>query len=359
MNDIVFVTPSLKTGGGTRVFIELANNLCTTHNVYIVFPNNSLDTNNFIVDDRIKFVKIGDYAVTKISKLCNLLNVVRYLNKNHRNSVVIYTDPFFSIIANLIRVKNRYRYIQADDYAIFDDGLILGNGVLLRLYKILTKLSYLYKCKYIFNSKYVYDKYITISKRHDVQFKLVHPAINQIFLSSPNKRSHKMNICLVARKHPCKGLKTFIEAYKGLDNSIKEKLGEIFLVSHDDLSAFDTQGMSTIIPKNDTEIANIYKSSDIFISTSWWEGFGLPPIEAMGCGCSVITSDSGGVNEYAVPNVNCLMYTPKKVAELVQCLNILIADEQMRLKLSLAGQEVAKVFNWERSTKQLLDIISC
>jgi glycosyltransferase involved in cell wall biosynthesis len=156
-----------------------------------------------------------------------------------------------------------------------------------------------------------------------------------------------------------KGLITFIEAYKGLDNTTKEKLGEIFLVSHDNLSVYDTQGMNIIIPKNDTEIANVYKSSDIFISTSWWEGFGLPPIEAMGCGCAVITSNSGGVNEYAIPNINCLMFTPKRVTELTQCLKSLIADEQLRLKLSLAGQETAKVFNWDRSTKQLLDIISC
>ncbi len=51
--------------------------------------------------------------------------------------------------------------------------------------------------------------------------------------------------------------------------------------------------------------------SHIFISTSWWEGFGLPSLEAMACGCALILTDAGGVNEYAIANENCLMYEPK------------------------------------------------
>ena len=45
--EIVFITPSIKTGGGNRVFIELANQLCDMHNVSIVYPNNSPEINTF------------------------------------------------------------------------------------------------------------------------------------------------------------------------------------------------------------------------------------------------------------------------------------------------------------------------
>ena len=356
---ICIIIPSFKVGGGTRVFVELANKLCTTYKVSIAYPNNSNDTNNFVIDNSISLIKIGNNANSRIKKLCNLFRLVRYLNNNYCDSIVIYTDPLFTIIANFIRAKNKYRFIQADDYAMFDDGLILGSGILLKLYKILAKRSYSYKCKYIFNSKYVYDRYVDISKRNDVPFRLVHPAINPFFLSSPNERSEKINICLVARKHPLKGLITFIDAYRGLDTRLKEKLGKIYLISHDNLEAFDTRGMDIIVPRSDIEIANIYKSSDIFISTSWREGFGLPPIEAMGCGCAVITSNSMGVNEYAIPNTNCLMFAPKDVTELSQCIQTLIEDGTLRKKLSAEGQATAKKFNWDRSTKQLLDIISC
>lgn len=59
------------------------------------------------------------------------------------------------------------------------------------------------------------------------------------------------------------------------------------------------------------EIAYYMNLSHIFISTSWWEGFGLPPLEAMACGCAVILSNSGGVNEYAQLDDNCLMFDPR------------------------------------------------
>lgn len=358
MSRICFITPSLKTGGGTRVFVELANKLCISHEVYLIYPNNSHSISHFNLSDAVNLISVGKFRNTKLNKIINLFKVIQYLNSNFNDAIIIYTDPLFSIIANLIKSNNKYRFIQADDYAIFDDGLVLGDGLLLSIYKTLTQYSYSYNCNYIFNSKYVYEQYVKISKRQDVPFNLVHPAINETFISSPNNRGNKINICLVARKHPWKGLTTFIDAYKELDVAIKEQLGEVFLISHDCLDAFDISGMNIIRPQNDMEIAHVYKSCDIFISTSWWEGFGLPPIEAMGCGCATIVSDSGGVNEYARPTENCLMYKPKDIEGLKNCLSILFNNPTMRHQLSMNGYNTAKKFNWDRSATQLIDIIN-
>jgi len=70
------------------------------------------------------------------------------------------------------------------------------------------------------------------------------------------------------------------ESIHGIDN--------VFIISHDDLSEFNLKNVKCIKPKNDKEIAFYMNKSHIFISTSWWEGFGLPPLEAMACGCAVI-----------------------------------------------------------------------
>jgi glycosyltransferase involved in cell wall biosynthesis len=73
----------------------------------------------------------------------------------------------------------------------------------------------------------------------------------------------------------------------------------------------------------------------------------------MACGCAVILTDAGGVNEYAKPNKNCLMYEPKNITELKEKLLLLIYNPDLRKKLSQNGLETAKEFSWGKSAEQL------
>lgn len=355
MQKIVFVLPSIKTGGGNRVVIELANQLVGKGiNVDIVYPNNSTEKNTFEVSSKVKFVNIGVNANSKICKLRNIFATLFYLSKNYKNETIIFTDPIMSLFIPIVRNNKLYRFIQADDYKIYDDLLLLKYKLFLNIYKIITKLSYHYKVKYFFNSKYTYDKYIEISKNH-IECKLVHPAINhRLFFNKNIRKDTEINICLVARKHPWKG---FIDFLKPFNEGKIHGINNVYVISHDDLSCFDLTNVTLIKPKNDNEIAYYMNISHIFISTSWWEGFGLPPLEAMACGCAVILTDSGGVNEYAIANENCLMYQPKNQEELVKHINTLVENKYLLRKLSENGQKTAKLFSWEKSAEQLLKII--
>ena len=211
---------------------------------------------------------------------------------------------------------------------------------------------------YIFNSKYVYEQYCMDAKRTDVPYKLVYPAINHTIFNNTRQNKHSgVSICLVARRHPLKGLVTFLNVYKKLPLEVKSKINHVRLISHDDLSQFDTTGMDIVKPICDNDIANVYQMSDIFISTSWREGFGLPPLEAMSCGCAVITSKSGGVNEYAKDNENCLMFEPKNELELTDKLIKLINDKNLRNRLSQEGIKTAERFDWDKSAMQLIKIL--
>lgn len=359
-NRIYFVTPSIKTGGGNRVFIELANQLCKNNEVIICYPNNSKDINTFEKNPNVKYVTIGKYKETKLGKLLNLFKTIKYLNVENEKSIFIISDPIFSLLTFLMPSKQTYRFIQADDYRIFDDGALLGKGLILKIYKLLCKLSYKDKINFIFNSLYTYNQFIKDSKREDIPYSLVYPALNHdIFYENTQETYNNkdvVNICLIARKHPWKGLETFIKVYQALDKMIQNRIC-VTLISHDNLSNFDTDGMQIIKPTSDHQIANIYRNSDIFISTSWWEGFGLPPLEAMACGCSVITSDSGGINEYAVNHLNCLIYPPKDIEQLKQKLILLIEKKELREKLIYQGFLTVKKFNWDESAEQLFNII--
>lgn len=356
MDNIVFLMPSLKTGGGNRVTLELSNQLVTKgYQVKVVYPNNSTDLNTFNVSDAVDFVKIGDCANSKMDKLANLFKTIQFINKHYKDDVIIVSDPIMSLFAKRIKVSKVYRFIQSDDYRIFDDLFILKSRFVLNVYKNLTKYSYGTKIRYLFNSLDTYEHFLKISKRKDIPLNLVHPAIDhQVFFDKRIRNSQHINLCIVARKHPLKGFKEFIETYNqgkilGLDN--------VYVISNDDLSYFDLSKVTLIKPKSDQEIAHYMNLSHIFVSTSWFEGFGLPPLEAMACGCACLISDSGGVNEYAKDGFNCLMYKPRNMVQMINQLDLLIHDHKLRNQLVENGLNTVKNFDWKISAEQLINIV--
>lgn len=359
--NLVFVTPSIKTGGGNRVFIELANHLCEKHDVKILFPNNSSEACTYSADSRVKFVRVGKVTDNKVRKFWNLLKCIHVLNRNYRKDLLVISDPLFCIFSFGLRAKNIVRYVQADDYRIFDDGMILGRGFIFKVYKMLCLRSFKLKnIHFLFVSRFVYDQYTKFSGRRDVPCHIVNPSIDKAFYCTNEQRNQdgkKVSICMVARKHPLKGLITFIQAYRNLPKEIVASIDKIYLMSQDDLSAFDTRNMQVIKPDSDDMIRDIYNLSDIFISASWYEGCPLPPMEAMACGCAVITSDSGGVKEYAKPEENCLMFEPKNEVQLQNQLCRLITDRELRIRIAKNGLKTASQFSWKKSSEQFQALI--
>ena len=359
MTDLVFITPSLKIGGGNRVFFELANCLADVFLVRIICPNNSEESNTFDINPLVTIEKFGRLGKNKFQKIANILKVFKMISSKFYDATIIVSDPIMCLFLRRIKKnKNLYRFIQADDYRIFDDGYILKSRILIKIYKALCLKSYHDKVKFIFNSKYVYDSFCQDSRRSDVPYNLVYPAINHDVFYNMFSSDRQMNIFLVGRKHPWKGLATLSKTFQILSESVKSKIKGIFIISHEDLSEFEFPLNTVIVkPTNDIDISMIYNKSLIFISTSWWEGFGLPGLEAMACGCAVITSDSGGCREYAVDRENCLYFTPKNNEELAEKIETLVTNFDFAKKLSEKGMKTAKKFSWKNSAVQLKKII--
>lgn len=363
MKKINFLLLQLKTGGGARVIIDLANQLSEKeYEINIIYPNIAKDNISFKINKNINLVKIGNEPKNFIHKIFNVMLFFWKMNKI-KDEKIILTDPLMCSLSFLFISKNQYyRFIQADDYIIFDDLKLLKYKSILWIYKKLTIFSYKNKkMNFIFNSKIVYRRFLNLSKRNDVVFNLVYPTIdNKVFFNMDLRNKNEVNIGIVARKVPCKGFITFTEAIKSLDMEIKRKINRIYIISHDDLSEFDLEAIPNkelVIPKNDREICEAYNHIDIFISTSWFEGFGLPPLESLKCGCAVISSDSKGIDEYAIEGVNCLKFEPKNVEKLKTLIEKLILDEEIRKKLQKNSSKSVEKFSKENSLNQFEEIL--
>lgn len=101
------------------------------------------------------------------------------------------------------------------------------------------------------------------------------------------------------------------------------------------------------------ELALLYNSSDVFALPSFYEGFGLPVLEAMACGVPVIASSSTSLSE--VLGNGGIMIDPFDVNTLTKGISEVLADRNTRRSLTEKGLKRAKLFSWKKTAKETLD----
>src|SRR5205807_1543464 len=104
----------------------------------------------------------------------------------------------------------------------------------------------------------------------------------------------------------------------------------------------------------DNRLSALYRAADGFVYPSLYEGFGLPPLEAMACGCPVLCSNRGSLAEVA--GNAALMVDPENVADLKTQLTRLATDSSLRKQLRAEGLQQAKRFHWQGTAAATLRV---
>ena len=99
---------------------------------------------------------------------------------------------------------------------------------------------------------------------------------------------------------------------------------------------------------DDADLAALYSGAEWFIYTSQYEGFGLPPLEAMQCGCPVITSNNSSLPE-VVGNAG-IMIDWDNDEQHIKAYEKYYFDDELRKNNAKAGIERAKTFSWDKCT---------
>jgi glycosyltransferase involved in cell wall biosynthesis len=97
-----------------------------------------------------------------------------------------------------------------------------------------------------------------------------------------------------------------------------------------------------------------YQSAAAFVFPSRYEGFGLPPLEAMACGTPVVTSNVSSLPE--VVGDAAILVNPENVFDIVRGIRDVLLDEPLRATLICKGREQAARFSWSRTARQVLEI---
>ena len=104
----------------------------------------------------------------------------------------------------------------------------------------------------------------------------------------------------------------------------------------------------------ESELIEEYQRADIFLATGYPEGFSLPPLEAMSCGCAVVGFSGGGGEEYMVNNDTALVSTDGDCIDAANQLERLLADKELKERIREAGLAKSKQYSLE-NTKVMLD----
>jgi glycosyltransferase involved in cell wall biosynthesis len=105
---------------------------------------------------------------------------------------------------------------------------------------------------------------------------------------------------------------------------------------------------------SDEDLCALYSSCSLFIYPSLYEGFGLPPVEAMACGAPVIVSRIPSIQEVA--GTAARLASSENVSEWTEAIIELLDDALLRQQLSLAGISRASQFSWHRTARQVQDV---
>jgi glycosyltransferase involved in cell wall biosynthesis len=171
-------------------------------------------------------------------------------------------------------------------------------------------------------------------------------------------------ILTVGTIEPRKNLPTLFKAFKALleeDASLAQELiivGKAGWLHESTFRAIHTLGLTgrvrLLTAVEDDDLIKLYSLATVFAFPSLYEGFGLPPLEAMACGAPVVASNAASLPE--VCGQAALLLPPTDVAGWTQALRRVLTDAGLRRDLQTRGPEQAARFTWSKAAEETWQI---
>ena len=154
---------------------------------------------------------------------------------------------------------------------------------------------------------------------------------------------------------PTKGIRDGLKALKILAGELPV---ELVLITREERGQQIFEGLGypceIHVRPDPAEVQDIYASCDVYCCTSWYEGFGLPALEAFRVGIPVVSTRNSGVSNYGFDEDNLLLCQPHDPEDLSQKLKRILLDENLRAKLIEQGRKTEDQFDWERTIDEFV-----
>lgn len=365
---ITFTIPFSYLTGGIRSIFELSNALTKRgHKICVVVPKQPFPMGNtWMGKAKRRFLELTDNLIRLITsrKYYHLhvdwfktefdLIQVRHLSDFYLpdSNVVVATNWKTASWVNALVPQKGEKFYLVFDYETWDKGSHQVTAV---------ESTYQLPMNIITYSDFVKTQIRTFAKRSiSAKFTLGYNA--DIFYSDEahHKSDKLVRVCMLMHDLPHKGLKTGLEAFQ----RVKEQYPNV------QLAGFGSKKVKELLPDwvefhsrpSDEELRKLYSSCHIFISTSHHEGFNLPPMEAMACGCAVVSTKVGAVSEYSEDGETVLLCEPGNAIDLSEKLLKLVTSSEERVRIARNASKHIKKYSWDyaaQTFEQALNTQSC
>lgn len=102
----------------------------------------------------------------------------------------------------------------------------------------------------------------------------------------------------------------------------------------------------------DDDLHHLYRGAEAMVFPSRFEGFGIPPIEAMACGCPVVSSNAGALKD--IIGHAALVIDPENIASISSAMNAIAMQKQLKANLIAKGLQWSARYTWELTAIQLM-----
>lgn len=218
-------------------------------------------------------------------------------------------------------------------------------------------------------SEYVKNSIVKYYHITEEKIKVVYPGIRKEFKKREvvNEKILKFfnitfpYILTVATSVERKNLKRLIEAFKILKSKYKHL--KLVIVGNGNIkekltNEIDTHKLSNSIIftgyLEPERLVYLYNKAELFVFPSLYEGFGLPVLEAMACGCPVISSNVSALPEVA--GNAAVFVDPYSVEDIAFKMEKVLTDEELKNKLKENGFKRVIDFSWDKAAKEMVEI---
>jgi len=342
-----FLSQSLT--GVNRYAYELTKNLNKLKiDFYIIVPKNAILNPEYDVSV-FKFIK---YGIGRSHFWEQIVLPFFFIFK--RNYVLLNFTGLSSIL-----IRNRIMTIH--DLAFLEDPKWYSNKYYY-LYKYLTPIAARTAKKIITVSLFSKNEIIRKLKIREQKISVIYNAVDHFKKDDINiedSTDNKKYILTVASMDPRKNFKAIIDAFLLLEENVDIELYIVGGQSKNIFSHIDIEKNSKIHilgRVTDKELEKYYRNANMFIYMSFYEGFGIPPLEAMRFNCPVIVSDIPIFHE--VYDDAVVYISPYSILDISNGIKKLYYDKELRAKLIEKGEKQVEKFSWEYSSYKIIDLLN-
>lgn len=322
--EITYIMVWTKVCGGSKIILEYANRLAKKgHKINIVTYDEYPDW--YELSDKINFVKVPENE-----------DIEKYIP----NSDVVVPTSWKCIRKAIKANKGPVAFFEQGGSHLFEID---------RLSEIKRKVVYdrMQLPPFIYTvSKYSAEKIEEIYGRRS---SIIYNALeSKIFYPREKERNeNEISITIVGSEDfKFKNVGEVLEVIRELKEKYQIKLNWI---TQTEPKINIEEGKNAIVNPEQKIIGDVLRNTDIYICNSEYESFGLPTLEAMTCGATVITTDTGGMRDFVIDRENALVIKHHNKEDMKEKIEMLINDKNLMHNIAQKGIITASKFNWNNT----------